>query len=150
MLYRHSFTVQAPLSKVASFHAHSRSMGAITPPPVIVRIHSSPGALSEGDEMAFTLWLLFLPIHWVARIQEVSPAGFTDVQVRGPFAAWRHKHSYVQRDDQFTEVQDEVEAALSPNPVKWLIGAGMWLSMPVLFAFRGWKTKKLLQEPVRV
>ncbi len=146
MQYRHTFTVQAPLAAVASFHAQSRSMGAITPPPVIVRVHRAPDDLGEGDEMAFTLWLLFLPIHWVAQIQEVTPTGFTDIQVSGPFTSWKHKHSFVKHNDTLTEVLDIVEATLSPNPIKWLIGASMWLSMPVLFAYRAWKTRKLLQQ----
>lgn len=146
MEYRHTFSVQAPLAEVASFHARSRSMGAITPPPVIVRIQNAPAVLGEGDEMAFTLWLLFLPIRWIARIQDVTPTGFTDVQTKGPFSSWKHKHSFVQHNDTHTEVRDVVQASLSPNPIKWLLGAGMWLSMPVLFAYRGWKTKKLLQR----
>jgi ligand-binding SRPBCC domain-containing protein len=146
MEYKHTFFVHAPLAEVASFHALSRSMGAITPPPVIVRIHRAPVVLGEGDEMAFTLWLLLLPIRWVARIQDVSPSGFTDVQVSGPYASWKHTHTFVQHNNMHTEVRDVVEASLSRNPIKWLIGAGMWLSMPVLFAYRGWKTKKLLQR----
>ncbi len=146
MKYRHTFLVQAPLAEVASFHAQSRSMGAITPPPVIVRVHRAPAMLKEGDEMAFTLWLLLLPIRWVARIQDVAANEFTDVQLSGPFASWKHTHTFIPRTNNQTEVKDVVEATLSPNPIKWLIGLGMWLSMPVLFAYRGWKTKKLLQQ----
>ena len=39
MNYHHEFPVNAPLDKVRQFHSHSASMGAITPPPVIVQIH---------------------------------------------------------------------------------------------------------------
>lgn len=146
MQYRHSFTVQASLMSVASFHAQSRSMGAITPPPVIVQVHKAPEMLTEGDEMDFTLWVVFLPIRWVARIHEVTQSGFVDHQVRGPFASWKHTHLYIQHDALLTEVRDQVEATLSSNPIKWLVGAGMWLSMPLLFAYRSWKTRKLLQR----
>lgn len=144
MQYRHSFTIQASLVSVASFHTQSQSMGAITPPPVIVQVHRAPEILAEGDEMEFTLWLLFLPIRWVARIHEVTPTGFVDQQVSGPFASWKHTHLYIRHDVLLTEVCDQVEATLSSNPIKWLAGAGMWLSMPLLFAYRGWKTRKLL------
>jgi ligand-binding SRPBCC domain-containing protein len=146
MRYRHTFFVNAPLEKVADFHAQSRSMGSITPPPVIVQVHRAPATLGEGDEMDFTLWLFFLPIRWLARIRDVSINGFVDQQVRGPFASWEHKHNFIQQEGNRTEVRDEVTATLSSNPIRWLIGAGMWLSMPVLFAYRGWKTKKILQS----
>lgn len=146
MRYTHTFTVLATLSQVASFHAKSESMGAITPPPVVVRIHHAPEVLREGDEMDFTLWLLFIPIRWRARILDVSSNGFLDKQVQGPFASWQHKHIFTSLNELETEVRDEVEATLSTHPLKWLVGAGMWLSMPMLFAFRAWKTRKLLQR----
>lgn len=146
MQYRHTFTVQATLAEVASFHAKSHSMGAITPPPIVVRINQAPESLNDGDEMDFTLWLLFIPIRWRARIQDVTPNGFADKQIRGPFASWQHNHIFTPRDDRLTEIRDEVEATLSTHPVKWLVGAGMWLSMPLLFSFRAWKTRRLLQR----
>ncbi|MEZ4584038.1 MAG: hypothetical protein R3A10_20780 [Caldilineaceae bacterium] len=61
-------------------------MGAITPPPVIVRVHRAPELLGEGDEMDFTMWLGPLPIRWLARIEQVTPVTFVDRQLRGPFA----------------------------------------------------------------
>jgi ligand-binding SRPBCC domain-containing protein len=144
MVYKHLFRVKAPLASVARFHADSSSMGSITPPPVIVRVHSAPALLGENDRMDFTLWLLLLPLHWVARIQDVSPRGFTDVQLSGPFESWQHHHEFCPQNEYWTEVHDTVQATLSRNPVKWLIGLCMWISLPVLFAFRGWKTRRIL------
>jgi len=146
MVYRHTFRVKAPLASVARFHTGSSSMGAITPPPVIVRVHSAPTVLGEGDEMDFTLWLLVLPLRWVARIQQVSECGFTDVQVSGPFERWQHQHDFHSLDGHTTEIHDTVEASLSHRPLKWLIGLSMWVSLPLLFAYRGWKTRRLLES----
>lgn len=145
MVYRHRFSVKTPLASVASFHADSSSMGSITPPPVIVRVHSAPALLGEGDRMDFTLWLLLLPLHWVARIQDVSQSGFTDVQLSGPFHTWQHRHEFCPLDERTTEVRDTVQASLSRNPLKWLVGLSMWLTLPVLFAYRGWKTRRILE-----
>lgn len=145
MVYRHRFSVKTPLASVASFHADSSSMGSITPPPVIVRVHSAPALLGEGDRMDFTLWLLLLPLRWVARIQDVSQSGFTDVQLSGPFRTWQHRHEFCPLDERTTEVRDTVQASLSRNPLKWLVGLGMWLTLPVLFAYRGWKTRRILE-----
>ena len=146
MIYRHSFEVAAPQSNVADFHRNSDSMGAITPPPVIVRVHRAPERLSEGDTMDFTMWLGPLPIHWVARIEQTTPVSFVDRQVTGPFGSWRHLHTYVAQDPGKTLVIDQVEAELSDHWWWKLVGMGMWLNLPILFAYRGWKTRRLLER----
>ena len=149
MQFRHSFRVKAPQSVVADFHRHSDSMGAITPPPVIVRVHSAPEKLAEGDTMDFTLWVGPMPIRWVAVIEQTTPVSFVDRQVSGPFASWRHLHTYVAEDANTTLVIDEVNAELSHNWWWKLVGWGMWLNLPILFAFRGWKTRQLLESAQR-
>lgn len=146
MIYRHRFEVNASRPTVAAFHRQSASMGAITPPPVIVKVHSAPELLADGDEMDFTLWLGPLPIRWHARIEAVSEAGFIDRQLRGPFRKWEHHHRFEQVDETTTAVIDEVTAELSSNLFWKVVGASMWLSLPMLFAFRGWKTRQLLRE----
>ena len=144
MNFRHRFRVAAPLARVAEFHRRSSSMAAITPPPLIVRVNRAPATLGSGDEMAFTLWAGPLPLRWVARIEDVSPEGFIDRQVRGPFAAWQHRHRFERISDGETAVVDEVTAKLKRHPFWGLIGGLMWLGMPLLFAYRGWRTRRLL------
>jgi ligand-binding SRPBCC domain-containing protein len=98
--------------------------------------------------MDFTLWLLFVPVHWTARIEQVTSTGFTDVQLSGPFETWRHRHTFVPVDECNTEVQDTVEATLSTTPFKRLVSWGMWVSLPLLFAYRAWKTTQLLEARI--
>ncbi|MEZ4866523.1 MAG: hypothetical protein R3C14_34710 [Caldilineaceae bacterium] len=145
MQFHHRFQVQAPLAKVAAFHRQSASMGAITPPPVIVRMQQAPPVLQEGDEMSFTLWLGPLPIHWRARIEGVTPTGFTDRQLAGPFQQWVHRHTFRALSPTVTEVIDEVEAELSEQWRWKVVGLGMWLNLRPLFLYRAWKTQQLLQ-----
>jgi ligand-binding SRPBCC domain-containing protein len=144
--FRHTFLVRAPLVAVADFHQQSASMGAITPPPVIVNVHQAPARLGEGDEMNFTLWLGPLPLRWQARIQDVTPASFTDRQVRGPFRRWTHYHLFVPVDEAATMVVDQIQAMPRCHPLWGPVGLGMWLSLPILFAYRGWKTRRLLED----
>ena len=146
MRYAHRFRVRASLAAVAAFHQRATSMAAITPPPAVVQLHQAPAVLSDGDRMAFTLWLGPLPVPWTACIEEVSAAGFVDRQERGPFAAWRHRHSYVAITPTVTEVVDEIEATLRAHAWWGLVGLGMWLTLPLLFAYRAWKTRRLLEQ----
>jgi ligand-binding SRPBCC domain-containing protein len=142
--YCHRFEVDASLTAVAEFHAQSASMGVITPPPVVVRVHSAPALLDEGDEMDFTMWLGPLALRWLARIEDVGPTGFTDRQLRGPFQEWVHRHTFVPVDEDTTAVLDQIELKLRRHLVWGSVGLGMWLSLPLLFAYRGWKTRRLI------
>jgi ligand-binding SRPBCC domain-containing protein len=144
MIYRHRFLVRAPLARVSEFHSQSASMAAITPPPILVRIQRAPARLVEGDEMAFTMWLGPLPIRWLARIEDVSSSGFSDRQLQGPFTEWVHRHTFTAIDEHTTAVSDEVSVRLRRHPFWGLVGLGMWLGLPILFAFRAWKTRRLL------
>jgi ligand-binding SRPBCC domain-containing protein len=146
MKYRHSFRVHTPLAAVASFHAQSASLSAITPPPIVMQIHQAQMVLKEGDVLDFTLWLGPLPMRWVARIEDVNPTGFADRQLRGPFRQWVHRHHFVPMAETTTEVVDEIEAKLQKHPFWSLVGLGMWLSLPLLFAYRSWKTNRLLEK----
>jgi ligand-binding SRPBCC domain-containing protein len=104
--------------------------------------------MGNGDEMDFTMWLGPLPVRWVARVEAVSPSGFLDRQMRGPFAAWVHRHRFVAVDKTTTEVIDEIEAQLKPHLLWGAVGLAMWLGLPLLFGFRAWKTRRLLEGAV--
>jgi ligand-binding SRPBCC domain-containing protein len=146
MRYTHRFTVKAPLATVSEFHRRAASMAAITPPPIVTLFHRAPESLADGDVVDFTLWLGPLPVRWLAQIENVSPEGFTDRQLSGPFRLWQHGHKFVRRDERTTEVIDTVEWALRRHPVWFGVGLGMGLSLPLLFAYRGWKTRRLLEH----
>jgi ligand-binding SRPBCC domain-containing protein len=145
MKYTHRFHVRASLAEVAEFHGRSASMAAITPPPIIVWLHHAPAVLAEGDEMDFTMWLGLLPVHWLPRIEDVSPSGFSDRQLQGPFTEWVHRHRFVAIDEHTTEVLDEVTLRLRKHPLWGPVGLGMLIGLPVLFAFPAWDTKRVLQ-----
>jgi ligand-binding SRPBCC domain-containing protein len=144
MIHRHNFRVAAPLEAVAAFHARPASMAAITPPPLIVRITQAPAVLCSGDKMTFTLWMGPLPVRWVAQIEEAGSEGFADRQLTGPFAEWRHQHRFMPVDGTHTLVRDEVHARLRRHWLWGPVGAAMWAGLPLLFAYRGWRTRRLL------
>ena len=149
MRFTHHFTVRAPLDAVAEFHRRSASMAQITPPPVTIRFSSTPALLSEGSTQQFTLGVGPLAIPWSARIDLLSPEAFVDRQVKGPFRRWVHRHSFRELSPGLTEVEDRVEAALPLHALWTPVALGMWLSLPLLFAYRGWKTRLLLETAGR-
>jgi ligand-binding SRPBCC domain-containing protein len=143
MKYIHSFVVKAPLSEVVAFHRHSASMAAITPPPIVVRMHTAPAILNEGAPMDFTLWFGPFPLRWTAQIERLTPGGFVDRQIRGPFASWEHQHSFAVLGEESTAVFDIIHAELKSRGPMRIVGALMWLNLPILFAYRAWQTRRL-------
>lgn len=144
MVFRHEFTIAAPREKVAQFHRARQSLAAITPPPLIVQIQESPDVLSSGDEIRFTLWLGPFPIRWHAAIEAVSNAGFADRQISGPFDHWVHRHTFLESEEGYTTVRDEIEYAYRRHILWGLVGRLFVIGLPVLFAYRAWRTRRLL------
>ena len=144
MVFRHEFTVAAPRAEVTHFHRRRQSLVEITPPPMVVQIQAGPEILSSGDELRFTLWLGPFPIRWHAAIEAVSDEDFADRQISGPFAHWVHRHTFLASGESLTTVRDEIEYAYKRHLVWGVVGRLFVLGLPVLFAYRGWKTKRLL------
>jgi ligand-binding SRPBCC domain-containing protein len=145
MRYNHRTLIHAPLTKVARFFQNPVALRWLTPPPLFVQFHQVQ-PLNEGSLTDFTLWIGPMPIRWLAVHSEVHPLhGFTDRQVRGPFKQWVHRHTFLPVGEDATEVIDEIQAELSQNPLLNLVGRFMWLNLPLLFAYRGWRMRRALR-----
>jgi ligand-binding SRPBCC domain-containing protein len=121
-------------------------MALITPPPIIVQMINAPIRLEEGDIVEFTLWMLLLPLHWKAKILNISQNGFVDEHLSGPFEFWKHQHTFNQVNETTTAIVDTVEYLLKRNVFWNLIGRAMGISLPFLFRLRAWKTNRILTK----
>jgi ligand-binding SRPBCC domain-containing protein len=142
-VYEHRFVVNAPLAAVSAFHSSTLALRKLTPPPVFVQFHHID-PLGEGSISAFTLWFGPLPIPWTSQHSDVDPLrGFTDTMIRGPFARSFHRHGFEAIDATHTAVTDHLEYEYRPGLRGWL-GWLLYspLSLPILFAYRAWATKR--------
>ena len=146
MKFSRSFEVRSPVAEVRAFHARAASLVALTPPVMPMRLEHAPPVLRSGDTMTFRLWLGPLPVRWTARIEDADPAGFTDRLHAGPFAEWVHHHAFEPTGPATTRVIDSIRARLRPHLLWGPAGLAMWLGLPLLFAFRGWKTRRVLEQ----
>lgn len=84
-----------PREAIAAFHGDPRALEWLSPPGKRVRVLERPERISEGAVVAIEAAPFGVPIRWVSRIEEWRPPfGFVDVQVKGPFARWRHEHLF--------------------------------------------------------
>ena len=140
--FTHRFQVNAPLERVAGFHSDSRALKVLTPPPIVVAFHHLE-PLGHGSVADFTMWFGPIPIRWCAVHSEVDPqSGFTDTQETGPFASWQHRHTFTSINANTTLVEDSIQAQPSNHFFYGLVSRFMWLTLPILFAYRARRTRR--------
>jgi ligand-binding SRPBCC domain-containing protein len=110
--------VARPPDEVFVFFAEAANLEAITPPFLRFRILTpQPIAMRAGAIIEYALTLFGVPLRWRTRIAEWEPGvRFVDVQESGPYALWRHTHTF-EPDGDATRVRDVVEYAMPLGPL---------------------------------
>jgi ligand-binding SRPBCC domain-containing protein len=104
-------------AEVFAFFADSSHLLLITPPAFRLCLVGGPTTLSTGAVLDMRLHWLGVPIRWRAFIREWDPPyRFVDVQVRGPYARWEHRHRFLEEGDG-TWVEDRVTYRLPFGPL---------------------------------
>jgi ligand-binding SRPBCC domain-containing protein len=99
--------------EVFAFFADAANLEAITPAFLRFRILTPlPIELRAGARIDYALSLFGVPFTWRTRITVWEPSvRFVDEQESGPYALWRHTHSF-EEDGGATTMRDLVEYAL--------------------------------------
>jgi ligand-binding SRPBCC domain-containing protein len=110
--------IPAPRDRVFPFFAVAANLERLTPPSLRLRILTpGPIEIRAGTVIEYRLSLSGLPVRWRSLIETWEPpARFADVQLTGPYAFWRHTHSFEEAGDQ-TRMRDRVEYALPFGPL---------------------------------
>ncbi len=88
--------VPRPPEEVFRFFGDPRNLERLTPP--FLRFHvtgASTAELASGTTIDYRLRLHGWPVRWQSRIDEWETGRrFIDSQTRGPYATWRHTHTF--------------------------------------------------------
>jgi ligand-binding SRPBCC domain-containing protein len=105
-----------PRAQVFAFFADPAHLARVSPPALHLRVDASPGTLRAGAVLDVRVRWLGLPLRWRTYIRECDPPHrFVDVQVRGPWARWEHRHVFLDGDGG-TWVEDRVIYRLPLGP----------------------------------
>ncbi len=144
-VFEKSTVFNTTLEKMTQLHA-TIGPAQLSPPPIFVQVHrDTRTSLTEG-ELEFTLWLLFIPVRWLARHEAGSTStSFADLMITGPMAYWRHEHIFTQVSDGVI-LTDRVTFK-HKDGFKGLLTRMMFDGVPlrILFIFRHLKTRWLLR-----
>jgi ligand-binding SRPBCC domain-containing protein len=130
--------VPRPREEVFAFFAEAGNLERITPPLVRFRIDPpAPISMGKGTVISYRLGLHGIPFRWVSRIDEWDPPRtFVDLQVRGPYRYWRHRHDFEEKDGG-TLLRDTVRYRLPLEPFsRLLVGGRIEKDLTEIFSYR--------------
>ncbi len=118
---RHQFIKRLALPRSAAdvfaWHEQPGALIKLIPPgdPVQLVEHTpgKQGPIGDGARVVLALGAAPFQLRWVAVHEGYIPQRqFIDVQVKGPFAFWRHTHRFSETGEQSCILEDHVEYQL--------------------------------------
>ena len=88
--------VARPIDEVFAFFSRPENLARITPPSMGFDRLSDDTEMRAGLEIDYRIRpLLGIPMRWRTRIDAYQPpTGFGDIQLRGPYRRWEHRHAF--------------------------------------------------------
>ena len=106
-----------PRVDVFAFLADPANLALITPPWLGFRLLTPDVAMAAFAVLDYRIRWFGARLAWRTIIREYDPpARFVDVQVRGPYARWEHRHLFLE-DRGGTWVEDRVTYRLPFGPL---------------------------------
>src|SRR6185295_17155917 len=94
-IFERRSVMKTTLERMTAFHAAPKALSILTPPPIFVQVHSDKRTSLTNGDIDFTLWVTFIPFHWIARHEPgPTPDSFADRMIVGPMQSWRHEHLF--------------------------------------------------------
>lgn len=115
---RRSIIAASP-DEVWRWHAQPGAFERLVPPwESVTVVERDPRGLVEGAQVQLEIRKGPITFDWLAEHRDVDPPhGFSDVQLRGPFASWYHRRRFEATADGGTALTDRITVELPMGPV---------------------------------
>ncbi len=125
-----------------AWHARPGALQRLLPPWQKIQVLESRGGIEDGARTVLSLRKGPFRFRWVAVHRDYQEGlEFTDDQLRGPFAEWRHTHRVRPLSDSSSQLEDDIRYRLPFSPVGgWLAGAAVRRDLQRTFDFRHKRT----------
>jgi ligand-binding SRPBCC domain-containing protein len=106
-----------PRETVFALFSDARNLARITPPWLGFTIVGPVPAMAAGAVIDYRIRWLGIPLPWRTYIREWDPpVRFLDVQVRGPYSRWEHRHIFLE-ERAGTWIEDRLTYRLPFGPL---------------------------------
>ncbi len=118
----------------------------LTPPGEHIEVIERTGGIERGARVVLRFGRWPFRRRWVAEHQDFEEGRyFSDVQVSGPFAYWKHTHTFEPDGPDACTLEDKVEYALPFGPVgRWVAGRYVRHTLEKMFEHRHTVTARLI------
>lgn len=143
--------IEASAADVYAWHAHPGALESLTPPGERVRVLEKSGGIERGARVVLQFGRWPFRRRWVAEHGDFEEGRFfSDVQVSGPFAYWKHTHTFKPDGPSASFLEDRVEYALPFGAAgRWFGGWFARRKLEKLFAYRHKVTARALRRAPR-
>jgi ligand-binding SRPBCC domain-containing protein len=105
--------IEAPAAEVYAWHALPDALEQLSPPGSAIEVLEKTGGIERGARVVLRFGRWPFRLRWVAEHQDFEVGHyFSDVQVSGPFAYWKHTHKFEPDGPAACILEDKVEYAL--------------------------------------
>jgi len=139
--------VDAPLEKVWAFYSNPNNLPKLTLPNMHLRVLRADTPLRKGSRIVFGVRRGPIHVTWESVIAEFEPPNlFTDLQTKGPFDHWLHRHEFESLDGG-TRIRDTLEFG-RPRGILHRMATALFLDHEIheLFRYREKVARRLLVE----
>jgi uncharacterized protein (TIGR01777 family) len=134
-----SVALPVPAEQVFAYHDSPGALDRLLPPwqPVRIADRATDG-LNPGSKVRLQLRLAGFKLDWLAEHTVCQPPHrFCDIQVKGPFAAWEHEHSFETIGSAECRMTDRIQYRLPGGTLGQYLGGGkIERDLDAMFAYR--------------
>jgi ligand-binding SRPBCC domain-containing protein len=130
--------IEASADAVYAWHARPDALELLTPPGEPAKVIEKTGGIERGARVVLQVGRWPFRQRWVAEHGDFQVGRyFSDVQVSGPFAYWKHTHTFETQGPAACILEDRVEYALPFGLLgRWCGGWYVRRKLAKLFAYR--------------
>jgi ligand-binding SRPBCC domain-containing protein len=138
--------IEASAADVYAWHALPDALEKLTPPGEDIDVIERTGGIERGAKVVIRFGRWPFRMRWVAVHQEYEAGRyFSDLQVSGPFAYWKHTHSFEPGSAAACTLEDKVEYALPFGFLgRWIAGSFVRRKIEEMFEYRHAVTARLM------
>lgn len=124
--FRRTTKINIEAADLERWHLSPGAFQRLTPPWERMKIIEEPSEIADGTRALLKMKAGPFWTGWIAEHQDCQPGvGFSDVQVRGPFAYWKHVHRFYRAGGEASELNDEIDYRLPFGFVGNLVGGSL-------------------------